>query len=870
MEYPGQNKNMPVDILIVEDSPTQAEQLRRLLKGNGYAVRMAANGREALAAARSRKPRLIISDILMPEMDGYALCKQIKATETLKNTPVVLVTSLSSPQDVVQALACGADNFLTKPYEGRYLLSRVHYILANQELREKQKMHVGIEVHLAGEKHLITAERQQILDLLISTYDEAVRISEELRAKQEQLEQSYRSLKGLYRIADGLSQTIRQGAVLDVALERTLELPGVQAGWIFLREGETGFRAAAWRGIPPALQTADAMEDDCLCKRRLLSGELDQVTNILECERLQKASGDTRGLRYHASIPLWLRNRTVGILNLVGTEEGLFREEELEVLYGIGHQVAVALERAELLEQLERHVNQLAAANKEVQFQKQEAERASQFKSQFLANMSHELRTPLNAIIGFSDLLSDDSSGTLNERQQRFVHHVQEGAYHLLQLINDVLDLSKIEAGQLELHEEAIRVAATLPEVLPGVNQTATRKNIQLATNVPSDLLIHADRVRFKQILYNLLSNAIKFTPEGGQVQLEAQREAELVRFSVSDTGVGIRPEDQKVIFEEFEQVGETKEGKKEGTGLGLAITRRLVEQHGGRIWVQSELGKGSKFSFTLPAGQSSLEASAMPGAAHPGRENPLLLIVDDDASARELLVNFLEPEGYQTVTASSGSEAIVKASELCPDVITLNMLMPGKGGWQTLIELKNIPATKTIPVIIVSVVDQKEMGFALGAAEFLVKPVAKEVLVDAIRRHLAPQRDGPTTILVVDDDPKALHVQSEALESVGYAPLVAQSAKEALEILWRTRADAIVLDLLMPEVDGFELLRRIQENPRLRGIPIFVLTAKDLTREDIEVLSRDTRGYFRKGVPWQEELLGQVREALNKQKNVP
>ncbi|MEK7875411.1 MAG: response regulator, partial [Pseudomonadota bacterium] len=278
-----------VEILIAEDSATQREQLQHLLEEHNYAVVAAINGKEAFAAAQRRKPTLIISDVMMPELDGYGLCKAIKSDETLKDIPVMLVTTLSDPQDVIRGLECGADNFIRKPYEGDYLLSRIEYLLMNLERRKNHKMQLTLEINLSGQKHFITSERQQILDLLISTYEQAVQVNKELMLREKDLAHSNQVLNGLYRIAEGLNGAVSVKDVAEMALERALELPEVQAGWVFVREGESGFRMAAARNLPPALECAGAMEGDCLCRRQLVSGALDHVTNILECERLGKA-----------------------------------------------------------------------------------------------------------------------------------------------------------------------------------------------------------------------------------------------------------------------------------------------------------------------------------------------------------------------------------------------------------------------------------------------------------------------------------------------------------------------------------------------------------------------------------------------------
>ena len=355
-------KNSRIEILIAEDSPTQAEQLLQLLEEHKYRVSMAPNGKAALAQLALRQPALVISDVMMPELDGYGLCRAIKSDEKLKHIPVMLVTTLSDPDDVIRGLECGADNFIRKPYGEKYLLSRIDYLLMNVELRKNQRMQMALEIDIGGKKHFITAERQQILDLLVSTYEQAVHVNSELKEREKELAHSNQVLQGLNRIAAGLNSSVSEHEVAEMALQRAMELPGIQAGWIFLRTGETGFRLAGARGLPPALSSPDALDSDCACRRKLLSGELDSVTNILECERLAKAKGETRGLCCHASVPLWLgEDRLLGVMNLVGLDKGLFTEDQLRVLYSVGNQVAVALERARLHENLETLVAERTA-----------------------------------------------------------------------------------------------------------------------------------------------------------------------------------------------------------------------------------------------------------------------------------------------------------------------------------------------------------------------------------------------------------------------------------------------------------------------------------------------------------------------------
>jgi PAS domain S-box-containing protein len=589
-------------------------------------------------------------------------------------------------------------------------------------------------------------------------------------------------------------------------------------------------------------------------------------------------------IRPSEDIPALLRN--VGKLHDGQKEHGLWRHLKKDgttifveiTSYSLdfaGHPadfvIAVDVtERQRAEKERQEFTERLAAANQELEVRNREVERATKLKSKFLASMSHELRTPLNAIVGFSELLADEIAGELNPKQKRFVNHIKQGSVHLLQLINDILDLSKIEAGQIEMRCEDFFVAEALPEVLSTIRPLAMAKNIQVEQKLETNRPVHADRVRFKQVLYNLLSNAVKFTPKDGHIEIRCYDDAGAVALSVTDTGVGIRPADQEMVFEEFRQAEGSPETMQEGTGLGLAITRRLVEQQGGNFWLESEFGKGSCFTFTLPQGAHAAEsAMVVPEATLPAEvtENarrPLVLIVDDEVPARELLASYLETE-YRVAFANSGAETVKRAQELLPDAITLDVLMSGGTGFETLVALRAASETAQIPVIIVSIIDQQSVGFALGATDYLIKPIHKPDLLRAMRKHVGWQEDDDAAILLVDDDPKNLELVAESLRSEGYETQGVQSGARALEVLRSKLVGAVLLDLLMPGMDGFQVIRHIRQEPALKNLPILIMTAKSLTQEEIELLNRETQGFFQKNGPWPQQLAGEVRRVLQR-----
>jgi CheY-like chemotaxis protein len=343
----------------------------------------------------------------------------------------------------------------------------------------------------------------------------------------------------------------------------------------------------------------------------------------------------------------------------------------------------------------------------------------------------------------------------------------------------------------------------------------------------------------------------------------------------VTDTGIGIRAEDQAVVFEEFRQVEGGKDSTQEGTGLGLAITKRLVEQQGGKISLASEPGKGSRFTFTLPAGAKpttktsathAASATAPQRAAAAEGPKPLVLVVDDEGPSRELLASYLNPE-YRIAMASSGTEALKIARQLRPDAITLDIAMVGGSGFETLAVLRQTPELKNTPVIIVSIVDQQRLGLALGADDYLIKPIRKTRLLETIRRYVSSQSDDDESILIVDDDPATLELLEETLRSAGYETQSVQSGPRALEVLSSKLVSAVFLDLLMPGMDGFEVIRHVRQEPTLKELPIFVMTGKTLTADESALLARETQALFHKNGSWQEQLISEVARVIQLRK---
>ncbi len=690
----------------------------------------------------------------------------------------------------------------------------------------------------------------------------AQRVADQLAAALEnaRLYQNVRSrvneLTALTRIGRRLAATLDLDEVLNTIVEEALTITPANRGSIALHdENQAALDLRVLIGYPE--ETLQHIREnaynllrrgDGLHGRLLVSGQAVLANDVLSDPSYLPVDDVTRA---ELIVPIRQGETLLGALNLESPRLHAFSESDQRLIEALADQAAVAIVNARAY-----------AAERAALERMREVDR---LKTQFLANMSHELRTPLNSIIGFSRVILRGIDGPLTELQQADLAAIHNSGQHLLGLINDILDLSKIEAGKMELTVEDVDLA----EVTRGVMSTAIAlvkdRPVELRQDLPADLpLIKADSRRIRQVVLNLVSNAAKFT-EKGHITVRAAVNPREVQVSVLDTGIGIPADKLEHIFEEFTQVDASTTRKAGGTGLGLAITRHFVEMHGGRIWVDSEVGAGSTFTFTLPLErlpEAAPEELPQVELVAPPAGHKRILCLDDDPGVITLYRRYLEKQGYQVLGLHDASQAVSEARRLQPAAITLDVLMPNRDGWAVLAELKSTPDISHIPIIVCSIVEDESKGFALGAADYLVKPIIESELLRALDR--ANHGKAAQTVLVIDDEADALRLIHRMLEArPGFQVIEAQGGLQGIASVQAHRPDVVILDLMMPDIDGFAVLETIKSNRLSRNTPVIIVTAKELTEDDRARLRGQTAALLNKGTFDSERLLGEIASAL-------
>ncbi len=702
-----------------------------------------------------------------------------------------------------------------------------------------------------------------VLELLTDQFTVAIqnaRLYGQTREQAAVLEKRAADLVVLNEVSRLVTQTFDESQILAQAARVMVHHFGVNHCGISLltaREAQTLLRVAAEYPEQGTVGTDMSLADCKALQDLVTSRRAFAVDDVMTDPRMEplRASMRRQSIRSVMFLPLTIQDVAVGFIRMdtVGVLRR-FTDDELSLGQTLAGQVAVAMQNARLYEEQKATAERLREVDR--------------LKTEFLANMSHELRTPLNSIIGFSRVILKGIDGPLTELQTQDLEAIHGSGKHLLGLINDILDISKIEAGKMELAFEEVDLHLVVKGVMSSAIGLVKDKPIELRQEMPADLpLVWADATRSRQVLLNLVSNASKFT-EQGSITVVARYDEALVTLGVRDTGMGIPPDQLENVFKEFTQVDASTTRKVGGTGLGLSISRRFVEMHGGKIWVESELGQGSTFYFTLPRTQTIVPAAA---AQEPETGKRVVMAIDDDPGVITLYKRYLEKQGYQVIGVTDSRQAVEQARRIKPDVITLDILMPNRDGWSVLQDLRDAEDIRHIPVVICSIISDQGRGFSLGAADYLLKPITEDDLLVTLQRL---QTRSEMSVLVIDDTPEDVRLIRRILEAphpmvngrpCHYTVSEAHNGAEGIAAAQNGQQPPhlIILDLMMPDVDGFAVLAALKADPATRNIPIVVVSAKILTEEDHQRLNGNIQALLSKGLFTEQELVDDVALAL-------